>query len=195
MVRRLVSGSSLANHSDSRVLPGGAHLVQPRWMPERRILGGSRTCGVSFWPFLNSSSWWWLISSAFLTRTSCPKTTHANGYYGAWAEWAVSVSVLPLRRPLAPCSLKHWPSCPEPRSPPPLRQPRGKEAHVVRLPKWCREALRPHEEGRMTGQPTLPQLLALPASVTVWLQPHERSWARTAQKSPSQSLTHRNHKR
>ena len=31
-----------------RVLPGGAHLVQPRWMPERRILGGGQTCGVSF---------------------------------------------------------------------------------------------------------------------------------------------------
>ena len=32
----------------------------------------------------------------FLTRTSCLKTTHADGYYGAWAEWAVSVTVLPL---------------------------------------------------------------------------------------------------
>ena len=62
-----------------RVLPGGAHLVQPRWMPARRILGGGRTCGVSFWPFLNSSGWCWLISSVFLTRTSCRKTTHANG--------------------------------------------------------------------------------------------------------------------
>ena len=31
-----------------RVLPGGAGLVQPRWMPVRRILGGGRTCGVSF---------------------------------------------------------------------------------------------------------------------------------------------------
>ena len=48
MVMGLVSGLSLANHSVSRVLPGGARLVQPRWMPERRILGGGRTCGVSF---------------------------------------------------------------------------------------------------------------------------------------------------
>ena len=32
----------------------------------------------------------------FLTRTSCLKTTHTDGYYGAWAEWAVSVTVLPL---------------------------------------------------------------------------------------------------
>ena len=42
--------------------------------------------------------WWWLISSTFLTRTSCHKTTHANGYYGAWPEWAVSISVLPLTK-------------------------------------------------------------------------------------------------
>ena len=48
MVMGLASGLSLANHSDSRVLLGGARLVQPKWMPERRILGGGRTCGVSF---------------------------------------------------------------------------------------------------------------------------------------------------
>ena len=82
-----------------RVLPGGARLVQPRWMPERRILGGGRTCGVSFWPFLNSSGWCWLISSVFLIRTSCRKTILANGYYGAWPGWAVSISVLPLTTP------------------------------------------------------------------------------------------------
>ena len=34
---------SLTNHSDSE-----SFLVQPRWMPVRRILGGGRTCGVSF---------------------------------------------------------------------------------------------------------------------------------------------------
>ena len=32
----------------------------------------------------------------FLIRISCHKTTHANGYYGAWPGWAVSISVLPL---------------------------------------------------------------------------------------------------
>ena len=48
MVMGLVSGLSLANHSDSRVFPGGVRLVQPRWMPEKRILRGGRTCGVSF---------------------------------------------------------------------------------------------------------------------------------------------------
>ena len=37
-----------------------------------------------------------LISSVFLTKTSCPKTTYANGYYGAWPGWKVSISVLPL---------------------------------------------------------------------------------------------------
>ena len=37
-----------------------------------------------------------LFSSLFLTRTSCRKATHANGYHGVWPGWAVSVSVLPL---------------------------------------------------------------------------------------------------
>ena len=31
-----------------RVLPGGARLVRPTWMPERRILGGGWTGGFSF---------------------------------------------------------------------------------------------------------------------------------------------------
>ena len=46
MVIGLVSGLSLANHSD-RVLGDGVPLVQPRWMPAR-ILGGGWTCGASF---------------------------------------------------------------------------------------------------------------------------------------------------
>ena len=62
-----------------RVLPGGAHIAQPRWMPARRILEGSWTCDVTFLTFLNSSRWWWLISFTFPTRTSCCKTTRANG--------------------------------------------------------------------------------------------------------------------
>ena len=52
--------------------------------------------GVSFRPFANSSGWWWLFNSLFLIRISCHKTTHANGYYGAWPGWAVSISLLPL---------------------------------------------------------------------------------------------------
>ena len=44
----LVSGLSLTNRYDSRVLPGGTCIVQPRWMPTRRILGGGRTRGISF---------------------------------------------------------------------------------------------------------------------------------------------------
>ena len=65
-------------------------------MLARGILGSGRTCGVSFRPFPSSSSWWWLISFIFLIRISHDKTTHANGYYGVWPGWAVSVSVLPL---------------------------------------------------------------------------------------------------
>ena len=37
-----------------RVLPGGACITQPRWNP-KRILGGGRKCGVTFWAFPNSS--------------------------------------------------------------------------------------------------------------------------------------------
>ena len=44
----------------------------------------------------NSSGWWWLISFIFLIRISCHKAAHANGYYGAWPGWAVSICVLPL---------------------------------------------------------------------------------------------------
>ena len=51
--------------------------------------------------------WWWrLISSVFLTRTSCRRTPHANGYCGAWPEWVVSVSVLPLTLTESPPRLK-----------------------------------------------------------------------------------------
>ena len=65
-------------------------------MLARGILGSGQTRSVSFRPFLNFSGWWWLISSVFLIRVSSHKTTHANGYYGAWPGWAVSISVLPL---------------------------------------------------------------------------------------------------
>ena len=67
-------------------------------MLARGILGSGRARGVSFWPFPNSFGWWWLISSVFLISISCHKTTHANGYCGAWPGWAVSISVLPLTK-------------------------------------------------------------------------------------------------
>ena len=94
MVMGLVSGWSLASHSNS-VFPGGARIAQPRWVLARGILGSGRTRGVSLRPFPNSSGWWWLISSVFLIRISCLKTTHANGYYSAWPGRAASISVLP----------------------------------------------------------------------------------------------------
>ena len=47
MVMGLVSGWSVANHSNS-VFPCGARIAQPRWMLARGILGSGRTRGVSF---------------------------------------------------------------------------------------------------------------------------------------------------
>ena len=75
-----------------RVLPGGARLDQPRWVPERRILGGGRTRGVSLSLslfFLTIRELFWLMVAYqfyvpyFLTRTSCLKITHADGRHGA----------------------------------------------------------------------------------------------------------------
>ena len=94
MVMGSVSRLSLANNSDSGcfLVSLGSDITQPRWMLMRRILGCGHTHGISFWLFLTSSGWWWLISSVFLPRTSCHKITHANSYYGAWPGWAVSIS-------------------------------------------------------------------------------------------------------
>ena len=58
--------------------------------------------------FPDSFSWWWLISSVFLTKTSCHKTTHATGYYGAWPRWAISVSALLLTLLLLTILHCHW---------------------------------------------------------------------------------------
>ena len=73
-----------------RVLPGGARITRPRWIPARRILGDGWTHGITFWPFLNCSDWWWLIHSMSLTRTYCHKTAHTDGYYDAWPRWGVA---------------------------------------------------------------------------------------------------------
>ena len=93
MVMRLVSGLSLANHSDSESFL----VVQALFSQNGCQRGFWEVIGHVVFPFdLSWTSWWRLISSVFLTRTSCHKTTHANGYYGAWPWWAVSISLLPL---------------------------------------------------------------------------------------------------
>ena len=74
-------------------------------MPVRRILGGGRTQGVSFWPFPNSFGWWWLVSSGFLTRTSCHKILQM--VTGAWPEWVGSVNVFPLTKGEGVCLFSH----------------------------------------------------------------------------------------
>ena len=95
MVMGLVSGLSLASHSDSE---------SSWWYTPRSAKMDAREKDSGRWSetwcllltFPKFFSWWRLISSVFLTRTSCRKTTHADGYYGAWPGWAVSVSMLPL---------------------------------------------------------------------------------------------------
>ena len=94
MVMGLVSGCQSFKF---RVFPGGTRIAQPRRMLARGILGSGRTYAVSFRPFPKSSSWWWVISSVYLIRISCHKTTPANSYCGAWPGWAVSISRLPLK--------------------------------------------------------------------------------------------------
>ena len=77
-------------------------------MLARGILDSGQTRGLPPWPFPNSSGWWWLISSVFLIRIFCRKTTHANSYYGAWPGWAVSIIVLPLKQPVHPKGDQSW---------------------------------------------------------------------------------------
>ena len=101
----LVSGLSLANHVTQSPSWWCIHCSSKR-DPSKKHSGW--THDVSFSPFLNYSSWRWLISSLFLKRTSCCKTTRANGYYGAWPGWAVSVSVLPLTTPLCETSYSRY---------------------------------------------------------------------------------------
>ena len=45
-------------------------LIQPRWMHWERFWDVVEQVVSLFWPFLNSTCWWWLISSmVFLIRT------------------------------------------------------------------------------------------------------------------------------
>ena len=94
-VMGLVSWLSLANHSDSEsFLVVNALFSQDGCQRE----GFWGVVGPVVSPF--DLSWTLLIGGGllvvFLTRTSCHKTTHANGYYGAWPGWAVSIGVHPL---------------------------------------------------------------------------------------------------
>ena len=95
MVMGLVSRSSFTNHPNSEsFLVVRALFSQDGCQRE----GFWEVAGHVVSPFdlFHSSHWWRLISSVFLNRTFCCKTTRANGYYGAWPGWAVSISVLPL---------------------------------------------------------------------------------------------------
>ena len=95
MVIRLVSGLSLANHSDSESFLV-MHALFSQDVCQRE--GFWEVVGHVVSPFDLSRTLLvrWLISSVFLSRTSCHKTTHADGYYDAWPGWAVPASVLPL---------------------------------------------------------------------------------------------------
>ena len=79
---------SLASHSDSE-----SFLVVHALLSQ----GGCQR--KEFWEvvgrFPNSSGWWWLISSMFLTRTSYCKITHTGGCNGAWPWSAILVNVSP----------------------------------------------------------------------------------------------------
>ena len=92
MVMGLVSRLSLVNHSDS----GSFLLVHSLLNQDEYQWGGFwEVIGhmASFWPFPNSADWWWFVSAMLLTGISICKVTHANGYYGVWTGWVVSISV------------------------------------------------------------------------------------------------------
>ena len=109
MVMELVSGFSLANHSDS----GSFLVAHPLLSQDRFRQEGFREVeGHVVSPFPNSSCRWWLISSAFLTRTSCHKITHVNGYCGTWPCWAVLVSMFSLTEGLLSRLTGIWRGCP-----------------------------------------------------------------------------------
>ena len=96
MVMGLVSGLSLADHSDSEsflvvhtLFSQDGCYREGFWEVDRQVV-------FPLDLFRTLPAGGWLITSLFLIRISCHKTTHADGYYGAWPGWAVSISVLPL---------------------------------------------------------------------------------------------------
>ena len=70
----LVSGLSVANHSDSESFL----VVHALFNQPRQREGFWEVVGHVGSPF-DLSGCWWLISSVFLSRTSCHKTTHTHG--------------------------------------------------------------------------------------------------------------------
>ena len=96
----LVSGLSLANHSDSESFLVAQALFS-KMDASKKDSGRWSDMWCLLLTFLD---FFWLVlaykSSMFLTRTSCRKTIHANSYYGTWPGWVVSVSVLLLTDPL-----------------------------------------------------------------------------------------------
>ena len=109
MVMGLVSGLSLANHSDSESFL----VVHAYFRPD-----GCQREG--FWEVVgyvgspldlsqtSSSNKWRLSSSVFLARRSCHKTTPAKCYSGAWPGWMVSNSALALKPWSLEPSLFSW---------------------------------------------------------------------------------------
>ena len=83
IVMELVSGLPLANQFDSG--PSWWHTHGSAKMDASEKDSGR---WYNMWQLFdlsqNSSSWRWLVSSMFLTRTSCCKIPHKNGYYGIW---------------------------------------------------------------------------------------------------------------
>ena len=56
----------------------------PKMDASEKDSGRWKDACISFWPFLNSSGLWWLISSVFFAGTSCPKITHT------WLLWCLA---------------------------------------------------------------------------------------------------------
>ena len=96
MVTGLVSGWFLANHSNSEsFLVAHALLSQDGCQRE----GFWEVVGQVMSPFdlfRNLLVGGGLLVPFSLPGPPAPKTTHVNGYYGAWPGWVVSIIVLPL---------------------------------------------------------------------------------------------------
>ena len=94
MMMGLVSGLSLMDHSNSR-----SFLVMHTSLNQDGFHQGGFWEVVGHMESSFDLSQILLISGdllvLFLTRTSCHKITYANGHYGAWPGWVVSISISP----------------------------------------------------------------------------------------------------